>query len=458
MPSYDAIVIGTGQAGPSLALRLAATGMKVAVVERGRIGGTCVNTGCTPTKAMVASARTAHLARRAADFGVTVAGPVGVDMARVIARKDDIVAQSREGLRASLLGSENITLIEGQARFRSGHELAVGPQLLTAPRIFINVGGRAAIPALPGLGDVPYLTNSSLLALATLPRHLIVIGGSYVGLEFAQMFRRFDSAVTIVEMGPRLIGREDEDVSAAVQAILEGEGVAIRTGAHCIGVRRDGEDIAVRLDCAEGAPDLAGSHLLVATGRRPNTDDLGLAEAGIHIDERGHIVVDDQLRTSVPGVWALGDCNGHGAFTHTAYNDYEIVAATLLDGEPRRISERIPAYALYVDPPLGRVGLTTAQARLTGRSVLVGHRPMTRVARAIEKGETAGFMRVLVDADTQEILGATVLGPGGDEVVHAVLDLMYARAPYTVMQRAVHIHPTVAELLPTVLGELQTLE
>jgi pyruvate/2-oxoglutarate dehydrogenase complex dihydrolipoamide dehydrogenase (E3) component len=457
MPEYDAIVIGTGQAGPSLALRLVGAGMKVAVAERNLVGGTCVNTGCTPTKTLVASAYAAQMARRAAEYGVMIAGDVGVDMKRVKARKDAVVGQSRGGLTAALQSAKNCTLYRGHARFTSPREVEVGAEQLKAERIFINVGGRATVPPWPGLDQVPYLTNSSMMEVDFLPRHLVIVGGSYIGLEFGQMYRRFGGVVTIIEMASRLISREDEDVSAAVQEIVEREGITVRLNAECISVAKKGDDIAATANCTEGAPEVVGSHLLLAVGRRPNTDDLGLDRAGVQCDERGYIVVDDQLATNVPGIWALGDCNGKGAFTHTAYNDYEIVAANLLDNDRRRVSDRITAYALYIDPPLGRAGMTVAEARGSGRRVLVGQRPMTRVSRAIEKGETQGLMRMLVDGDSKEILGAAILGPGGDEVVHCVLDTMYAKAPYTLLQRAMHIHPTVSELVPTILGELQPL-
>jgi pyruvate/2-oxoglutarate dehydrogenase complex dihydrolipoamide dehydrogenase (E3) component len=458
MPNFDAIVIGTGQAGPSLAFRLAGKGMKVAVIERQLVGGTCVNTGCTPTKALVASAYAAQMARRAAEYGVAVAGEIGVDMKRVKERKDAIVARSRDGLTSALENAENITLYRGHARFLSPREVETGAERVRADLIFINVGGRARIPDMPGIDAVPYLVNSSMMEIDFLPRHLIVVGGSYVGLEFGQMYRRFGSEVTIVEMAPRLVQREDEDVSAALRGILEREGVNVRLGAECVGFAKRGDAIVARVDCADGAPEVAGSHLLLAVGRRPNTDDLGLDRAGVKCDDRGYIVVDEELRTNVPGIWALGDCNGRGAFTHTAYNDFEIVAANVLERDRRRVSDRVAAYALYTDPPLGRVGMSGAEARKSGRRVLVGERPMTRVARAIEKGETQGFIRILVDGDSKEILGASLLGTGCDEAVHAVLDLIYAKAPYTVMQRAVHIHPTVSELLPTILGDLKPLD
>ncbi len=457
MSAYDAIVIGTGQSGPSLAVRLANSGMRVAVIERKFFGGTCVNTGCIPTKTMVASAYAARMASRAAEYGVTLPGPVAVDMRRVKARKDEISLKSRNGVEKWLRDTPNITIYRGTARFEAPHEVSVGNERLTAEKIFINVGARAVVPPLPGLDQVRYLTNSSMMDVDFLPEHLVVVGGSYIGLEFGQMFRRFGSEVTIVEMGPRLIGREDEDISAAIREILQAEGVHVRVNARCIRLANHNGQVAARVDCTDGAPDVIGSHLLLAVGRRPNTDDLGLEKTGIRHDERGYIEVDDQLRTSVPGVWALGDCNGKGGFTHTSYNDYEIVAANLLDHDARRVSDRILAYALYTDPPLGRAGMTEAEVRRRGRPALIATRPMTKVGRAVEKGETQGFMKILVDAETKAILGAAILGTSGDEVIHSILDVMYAKAPYTVIQRAVHIHPTVSELVPTMLGDLKPL-
>jgi pyruvate/2-oxoglutarate dehydrogenase complex dihydrolipoamide dehydrogenase (E3) component len=452
--AYDAIVIGAGQAGPPLAGRLTAAGMTVAMIERKLFGGTCVNAGCTPTKTLVASAHAAHLARRAADFGVT-AGPVSVDMRAAKARKDAVVQASRDGVEAWLRGMTGCTVYHGHACFASPHDVEVGGERLRGQRIFVNVGGRPFVPSMPGVEAVPWLTSTSILDLDVVPEHLVIVGGSYVGLEFGQIFRRFGSRVTIVEKAPRLVQHEDADVSDAIKDILEREGIAVRLGAECIRFERRGERVAVGVDCATGEPEVVGSHVLLAAGRRPNTDDLGLDKAGVARDGRGYIVVDDQLRTSVEGVWALGDCNGRGAFTHTAYNDFEIVAANLLDADPRRVSDRIEAYALYTDPPLGRAGLTEAAARAAGRPIRVGKRPMTRVARAVEKGETQGFMKVIVDAETRAILGAAILGVGGDEAIHGILDTMSAKVPYTTLQRTMHIHPTVSELIPTVLGELK---
>ena len=455
--TYDAIVIGAGQAGPSLAAALAGAGMRTAIVERHRFGGTCVNVGCIPTKALVASARAAHVARRAADFGVIVDGGVRVDMARVKARKDAIARKSEQSVERWLRSLPNCTVYHRHARFESAHRIRAGGDLLAAERIFIDVGARAFVPPLPGLDRIDYLTNSTILDLDVLPEHLLIVGGGYIGLEFAQMYRRFGSRVTLIEPGGRLIKRESPDVSAAVAGILEGEGVDVRLDARCIGVGGRTGAVTVSLDCGRGAPEVTGSHLLLAAGRRPNTDDLGLEAAGIAVDRRGLIPVDDRLRTAAPGVWALGECNGRGAFTHTAYNDYEIVAANVLHGERRSVADRIECYALYVDPPLGRAGMTERQVRESGRPALIAARPMTRVGRAVEKGETQGFMKVLVDRETGRILGAAILGTGGDEVIHSILDVMYAKAPYSVLQRAVHIHPTVAELIPTMLADLKPL-
>jgi pyruvate/2-oxoglutarate dehydrogenase complex dihydrolipoamide dehydrogenase (E3) component len=454
---YDAIVVGAGQAGPSLAARLAGAGRKVAMIERKLFGGTCVNNGCTPTKAMVASAHAAHLARRGSDFGFHT-GPVTVDMRSVKARKDAIVMKSRTGVEKWLRGTENCTVYTATAVFESANSVRVGDDLLEAEQIFLNVGARPTIPAMPGIDAVPFLTSTTVLDLEELPRHLVVVGGGYVGLEFAQMFRRFGAEVTIVDRGARLAPQADEDASRVIHEIFAAEGIQVRVRADCIHLEQRGSEIAVGLQCDEGAPHVLGSHVLLAVGRTPNTGDLNLAAAGVQTDERGYITVDDELHTSVPFIYAIGDCNGRGAFTHTSYNDYEIVADNLLDGASRRLSDRIPAYALYVDPPMAHVGMTEAQARATGRPILLGMRPMSRISRAIEKGETFGYIKVLVDAETRHILGATVFGTGGDEAVHCILTAMYARQPISLLTHSVHIHPTVAELIPTTLEDLKPLD
>jgi pyruvate/2-oxoglutarate dehydrogenase complex dihydrolipoamide dehydrogenase (E3) component len=458
MRQFDAIIIGAGQAGPALAGRLTGAGMTVAFVERKLFGGTCVNTGCTPTKTLVASAYAAHLARRAADFGILLEGSVRVDMKKVKARADAVVAESRTGVERRLREMAGCTVIEGHARFDGPHGVRVGEESLRAPRIFINVGGRASVPDMPGVHEVPFLNNRSILELDQLPDHLVVVGGSYVGLEFAQMYRRFGAEVTVVEKFPHLIGREDEEISEAIREILINEGINIRTSAECISLAPHERGVEVGVNCQEGEPTSVGSHVLLAVGRRPNTDDLGLEAAGVETDARGYIKVDDGLATNVPGIWALGDCNGRGAFTHTAYNDFEIIAANLLDGESRRVSKRVLGYALYIDPPLGRAGMSEREARATGRPLLVGKRPMSRVSRAVEKGETQGLMKVIVDAETRRILGAAILGTGGDEAIHGILDIMHADVPCDVLQRTMGIHPTVSELIPTILGELRSDE
>ena len=455
--TYDAIIIGTGQAGPALADRLDDEGLKTAVLERHQFGGTCVNTGCIPTKTLVASARAAHMARRAADFGVRIDGEIGIDMVQVKARMKRLAGASTDGVTGWIESLDNATIYRGHGRFAGPNQVVVDGQLLEADRIFINVGGRAFVPPVPGIEDIDYLTNSTVLELDALPTHLIIVGGSYIGLEFAQIYRRFGARVTLVEMLPTLIPREDPDVSAAVQEILESEGIEFRLGTQVTGVEQDGGVITANLSGPGGAETVQGSHLLMAVGRRPNTDDLDLDKAGVDADERGFIVVDDELKTSVDGIWAVGDCNGKGAFTHTSYNDFEIVAANLFDGDSRRVSDRILCYGLFTDPPLGRVGMTEQQARESGRNVLMGKRLMADVGRAKERSETAGFMKALVDADSGEILGAAILGIGGDECVHSLLDVMYAKAPYTTILRAVHIHPTVTELIPTMLGDLEPL-
>jgi pyruvate/2-oxoglutarate dehydrogenase complex dihydrolipoamide dehydrogenase (E3) component len=451
---YDAAIIGTGQAGPALANRLTRAGMKVAVVERGRFGGTCVNNGCMPTKTLVASAYAAHLVARAADYGVAIEGRVGIDMKRVKARKDTVSANATSGVEAWLKSMPNCTVLRGHARFVSAYEIEVGTERLTAEKVFINVGGRALVPPIPGIDQVSYLTNESIMDIDYAPAHLVILGGSYIGLEFAQIYRRFGSDVTVIEAAPRLVPREDEDVSTAIKEILEGEGIKIYPDSKCTGLSKRGSAIVAHIETAGRTNEIEGTDLLLAIGRIPNTDDLGLEKAGVRLDGRGFIVTDECLRTSVPAIWALGDCNGRGAFTHTSYNDHEIVAANVLDHEQRRVTDRIMTYGLFIDPPLGRIGMTEHEARAAGRPLLIGRRPMTRVGRAVEKGETLGFMKIVVDAETRKILGAAILGTGGDEAVQCITTTMYAGVPYTTLSHAVLIHPTVSELIPTVLGEL----
>ncbi|GLQ51782.1 FAD-containing oxidoreductase [Dyella flava] len=451
---FDAVVVGAGQAGPSLAARLGEAGRKVAVIERHLVGGTCVNTGCIPTKAMVASAYVAHMARRASDYGVENGGDIKVEVERVWQRTRGISERSRQNVEKWLAGMPNVTLIRGHAVFESPKTLRVGDTQIETDQVFLDVGGRAVVPDFPGADRVPYLTNVGMMDLREMPRHLVIVGGSYIGLEFGQMFRRFGAEVSIVERSERLLPREDPEVSAAVVDILQREGITLHLGAECIELDGKAGDVAVLARCDQPRKEVRGTHILMATGRRPNTDSLGLQKAGVATDKHGYILVDDQCRTNVEGIWAMGDCNGKGAFTHTSYNDYEIVAANLLDNEPRRISDRINAYALFIDPPLARVGLTEHEALRDGHKVLVGVRPMARVGRAIERGETQGFMKVIVDGDTNKLLGAAILGISGDEAIHSLLDVMYAKAPYRTVTHAVHIHPTIAELLPTTLQSL----
>src|SRR6516164_339338 len=458
MPNFDAIIIGTGQSGPALARRLVAAGWKVAIIERKLFGGTCINTGCTPTKTLLASAHAAHLARRAADYGVRIEGSVNVDMKAIKARKDAIVAASHNGIERSLKTLQGCTVYQGHGRFVAEKKVAVNDSELTADHIFLNVGARAAIPPIPGLDQVPYLTNSSMMDIDFLPSHLVILGGSYVGLEFAQMYRRFGSEVTVIEISPRLIPREDQDVSQAVADFLRDEGIDVRVDSKVVGAEKQGNSIAVKVESGGKITNVVGTHMLVATGRRPNTDDLGLDKAGIATDPHGYIQVDEQLRTNVLGIWAMGDCNGRGAFTHTSWNDFEIVAANLLENDRRSVRDRITAYALYTDPPLGRAGMTEAEVRGTEKPALIATRAMENVSRAYEKGETKGFMKILVDRESKQILGASFLGLAGDEVIHCILDLMYAKAPYTVAQRAMHVHPTVSELIPTMIGDLKPLQ
>ena len=458
MPTkFDAIIIGTGQAGPSMAQRMTREGLKTAIIERKLFGGTYVNVGCIPTKALVASARAAYMARRGGDFGVTIEGDIKVDMKRVKARKDGIVLQSNQGVTNWMKNMDGLTVFEGHGSLESATTVRVNGDLLEADKIILNVGGRATVPDMPGVQEIDYLTNSNMMEVDFLPEHLVVIGGSYIGLEFAQMYRRFGCPVTVVHRGDRLVNREDPDVSEAIKDILENEGIDVRLGAECVGFKQRGKEVVVTASCAPGPEDIVGSHVLLAVGRLPNTHDLGLEAAGVETDARGFITVDDQLATNVPGIWAIGDANGRGAFTHTSYNDYEILAANMFDKDPRRVSDRITTYGLFIDPPLGRVGMTETQVRKSGRKALIGKMAMSRVGRAKERSETQGFMKILIDAESKQILGASILSIGGDEIIHSLLDAMYAAAPYTVIQRAMHIHPTVTELIPTMLGDLQPL-
>jgi pyruvate/2-oxoglutarate dehydrogenase complex dihydrolipoamide dehydrogenase (E3) component len=452
--TFDAAIIGTGQAGPALADRLTHAGMKIAVIERGAFGGTCVNTGCMPTKTLVASAYAARLAARAAEYGVAIGGPIVVDMKKVRSRKESITGTASRNVEAWLRSMPGCTIYQGHGRLVSPHEIDIGGQRITVAKCFLNVGGQATVPPIEGLAQAPYLTNETIMNLDAVPPHLIVLGGSYIGLEFAQIFRRFGSAVTVIEAASRLVPREDDDVSAAIKDILEQEQIEIRLGSKCTKAGASNNAIQLRLETPHGPSEIEGTHLLLAIGRRPNTDDLGLEHAGIDVDPNGFVVTNDYLQTSVPSIWALGDCNGRGAFTHTSYNDFEIVASTLLDGIPRKVTDRLTTYGLFIDPPLGRVGMTERDARASGRPVLVGKRPMTRVGRAIEKGETLGFMKVLVDADTKKILGAAILGTGGDEAVQCITAAMSAGVSYEILQRTMFIHPTVTELIPTVLASL----
>jgi pyruvate/2-oxoglutarate dehydrogenase complex dihydrolipoamide dehydrogenase (E3) component len=454
--TFGAIVIGAGQAGPALAQRCSQEGLRTAMIERGHFGGTCVNVGCVPTKTMVASARAIHMARRGAEFGFT-ASDIQVNMQRVKARKEAQVLKSRSGVLQWMQSLKNTEVIHGHATFVGPRTVQVGDRTLTATRIFINVGARAAVPDLQGIKDVPFLDNTSIMELTEVPEHLVIVGGSYIGVEFAQMMRRFGANVTVVERSAQLLPREDEDISHGIRAILEAEGVNFQLDSDCLSLAKDGSRIMVGSVCGADAPAIVASHVLLAVGRQPNTDGMGLDIAGVKLDARGYIAVDNQLRTSADGVWAVGDCNGRGAFTHTAWNDYEIVAANLFDNDPRRVTDRIPCYALFIDPALGRVGLTEREVRASGRKALIATMPMQRVGRAREAGETQGMMKVLVDAETQRILGAAILGMNGDEVVHGMLDIMAADQPYTIISRATHIHPTVSELLPTLLQQLKPL-
>lgn len=456
MDYFDVAIIGTGQAGPPLALRCTSEGLKTVIIERDKFGGTCVNTGCTPTKAMIASARAAHMAKRSEDFGVVIKGSVHVDIKKVMKRKNSLVQQSARGLEKELKSTKQLSVIEGHAQFLDNQTLKIHNREIKADKIFINTGARASVPL--GLSGADYLTNSDMMNLNTLPEHLIIVGGGNVGLEFGQMYKRFGSKVTIIEKSPQLIGSEDKETSEAIQSILEAEGIHIHLNAECMEAVTSGDKITVHIDCKNGPPKVSGTHLLAATGRIPNTDDLGIENTGIKTDKNGYIQTDDSLKTSAPNIWALGDCNGRGAFTHTAYNDYEIAAANLFGDESRNISDRIFCYSLFTDPPLSRIGINGKQAEKSEKNILVGYKKMADIARAREKGETAGFIRIFVDADTERILGAVLLGTGSDEVIHSLLDIMYADQSYKVIRRAVHIHPTISELIPDILKNLEPLQ
>ena len=447
---FDAIIIGTGQSGPPLAFAIAAEGKRVAIIERKRFGGTCVNTGCIPTKTLVASARTAWVARRASEYGVEIAGPITVDMKKVKARKDSVAGKSETAVHKGLVELKGCRVIEGHARFTGPHTVEVNGETLEAPQIFIDTGSRAAVPKIPGLDQVPYWTNSGMVDVDFLPQHLVILGGSYIGLEFGQMYARFGSKVTIIERAGHLLSHEDNDITDAIRTILEDEEIQIVTSAEEIAVHP-----GIRVTWKGG--EVTGTHLLVALGRTPNTDDLGVEAAGLKLDAHGFIEVDDELRTNVEGIWATGDCNGKGAWTHTSYNDYEIVAENRSKPGSRHVSDRITAYNVYIDPPLGRAGMTESEVRKSGRNALMATRPMTKVGRAVEKGESKGFLKILVDADSHEILGASFLGVECDEVVHCILDTMYSKGTYLTLLKAMHIHPTVSELVLTLLRDLKPL-
>ena len=451
---FDAIIIGSGQAGTPLAFKLAEKGKKVAFIEKEHLGGTCLNVGCTPTKTYVASARRMFDAHNGEILGVHIPAGTQLNLGQVKKRKDELIKKSVDGMMSGIEKNKHITFIKGMAKFTGPHTVEVNGEQLSAEKIFINVGARPNIPE--GLKKVNFLTNQSILELDHLPEHLIIVGGSYIGLEFGQMFRRFGSKVTIVEQSDRIISREDEDVSQEIQKVLEREGVEFRLNATCIHAS-DGKDgkVIISVDCENGHPEVSGSHVLVAVGRKPNTDDLQLDSTGIKTDERGYRQVNDRLETNISGVFALGDCNGKGAFTHTAYNDFEIVYENMFEEANRKVSDRILTYGLFVDPPLGRAGITLQEAKDKKLNVMVGYRAMDRIARAKEKGETDGFIRVIVDKETGEILGATVLGVGGDEIISSILNIMYANVSYTVIRDGVFPHPTVAELIPSLLESLE---
>ena len=454
--NYDAIIIGTGQAGPPLALSLAKKGKKVAIVEKSHLGGTCVNTGCTPTKTYIASARRAFVAGNSEELGVGIEGKVKVNLKQIKRRKDKIIQESRDSWEKSFSEEPDISLIRGKAKFIDPKSIEVDGKIFSAETIYINVGARPRIPE--GFENVPVLTNETMLELEEIPEHLIIVGGGYVGLEFAQMFNRFGSKVTILERGERLMKQEDEDISEAIAEILKKEDINIRFKSECISAKPAGEGVEIQLKCETGEPSIKGSHLLIATGRIPNTDDLGLDTAGINTDKKGYIQVNDRLQTNVNHIFALGDCNGEGAFTHTSYNDFQIIDSHLQGTKKRYLSDRIPCYAAYIDPSLARVGMNLNEIREKGIKANIAVKPMKEIARAKEMGETEGLLKIYTEEGTDKILGASFLGTRADEYIHAIIDVMYADAPYTVIKNAVHIHPTVSELIPTMLEDLKPLE
>lgn len=454
---YDAIVIGSGQAGNPLWDSLTDRGWRVALVERAHLGGTCINTGCTPTKTLVASAQIAHYARNASRWGVHT-GSVRVDLPRIVAKKDAVVQQFRGGKERKAESRKNLHLFRGHARFVDPHSVAVGEKVLEGDRIFINTGTRPDIPRIEGLDQVGYLTNGTIMELTTLPEHLLVLGGGYIGLEFAQIFRRFGSRVTIVHKDSQILNREDEDVAGTLRKALEAEGIRFVLEARTIRASRKNGQVSLNLDAPTGSETLSGTHLLVAAGRRPNTDDLALDRAGVEFDQRGYIKVNGRLETNVPGIWAMGDVKGGPAFTHISYDDYQIVYGNLLEGKTLTTAGRLVPYAVFTDPQLGRVGLTEKQARASGQKLKVGRIPMTWVARAIERDETAGLMKLVVDAATDRILGAAVLATEGGELVHILEALMLAQAPYTLLKGSIYIHPTLAEGFFSLMDDVKPVE
>lgn len=455
MEKFDAIIIGTGQAGPSLAASLAKNGYKTAIIEKGHLGGTCVNVGCTPTKAYVASARRAFAARNSEDHGVILQGDLKIDLKRIKQRKDKLVQDSRSGLEKMFADAENLTLIRGKAAFVDEYTVDVNNEKYTADKFYINVGGRPRIPE--DFKAIDYLTNESILELEEIPEHLVIIGGGYIGLEFGQMFRRFGSKVTIMEKGNQLLQREDDDIAEEIATILKDSGIEVKLDSDCLSAEKADTGISVKYNCHNRIEKIKASHVLIATGRIPNTDDLGLENTEVKLDERGFIKVNNELQTSVDNIWALGDCNGEGAFTHTAYNDFQIVNSHLFEERKRSLSDRFTCYAAFIDPPLARVGLNENDIKKQGLKARIATRLMSKIARAKEKGETAGKLKIFIENDTNKILGATFLGAGADEYIHTMIDQMYSGASYEVIRDAIHIHPTVSELLPTMLENLKDL-